>query len=266
MPSTDAFASRLSDVLGTLEVGAVLGAGERRVRGLGSLLQFACLSVPCDEAFVAVEQEHLGRMLVPGIASKDAWRPLELELSPLGTPFAYLFAGGAGHAAELLVDDPMLATLGDVFATTPRTGIFVPIRLGVDVVGGVALLRSTASFGEDALVLGERLADVAAGTLEAYRTEQVLLELFAQVLPDLCAVDGETGFARGLERYIHSLRLTPAYQSRLALADAIARLVNHGDAEAELAADLVARVERYVGRLQLEHGGEGGFELPFVGR
>ncbi len=251
MAATDAFAARLSDVLATLEVGALLGASERRVRGLGSLLQFACLSVPCDEAFVAIEVEHLGRMMVPGVASKDVWRPLDLELSPLGTPFAYLFAGGAGYGAELLPEEPMLGSLGAVLESAPRAGVFVPVRLGAEVVGGVALLRSSVSFGADALLLAERLSDVAAGTLEAYRTEQVLFELFAQALPELCAVDGETGFARGLQRYVHALRLTPLYRRRLLLADGIARLAKHGDAEVELAADIVLRVERYVSRLGL---------------
>jgi hypothetical protein len=252
MALTDAFAARLSDVLATLEVGALLGASERRVRGLGSLLHYACASMPCDEAFVAIELEHLGRMTVPGIATRDGWRPVGAELSPLGTPFAYLFAGGTGHAVELVEGDAMLSSLAGALVSSPKYGIFVPVHLGSDVVGGVALLRTEAGFGADALGLAERLADVAAGTLEAYRTEQVLLELFARVLPELCATDGETGFAGGLARFLHGLRLTPEYRRRLVLADAVARLAAQGPAEAELAADVVVRVERYVASL---HGG-----------
>jgi len=77
----------------------------------------------------------------------------------------------------------MLGSLGAVVESAPRAGVFVPIRLGAEVVGGVALLRSSVSFGADALLLAERLSDVTTSTLEAYRTEQILFELFAQALP-----------------------------------------------------------------------------------
>ena len=246
MTTLDAFAARLLDVLSTLESTAVLGAAERRLRSLGSLLRFACVTVPCDEALVAIELEHLGRMHVPGVATADEWRPADVELSPLGTPFAFLFAGGGGHAAELVPDDPMLAALAGLLRSTPRHGVFVPVRLGAEVVGGVALLDGSRRTGDRELLLGEQLADVTSGAVEAYRTERALLEVFALALPELVSSDGETGFARELERYVHSLRLAPEYRRRLALAGAIGRLAGHGDAAVELAARLIADVERYL--------------------
>ncbi len=97
-------------------------------------------------------------------------------------------------------------------------------------------------------------AEVLSGTLEAFRTERVLLELFAAALPDLCAPDAQTGFARGLERYIHGLRLAPEYRRKGELADAVARLARQGPAGAELAAEIVAKVERYVERLGAGQG------------
>lgn len=263
MSSLDAFAARLLDVLSTLETTAVLGAAERRIRGLSSLLRFACAALPCDEAFAAIELEHLGRMHVPGVATADEWREANVELSPLGTPFAYLFAGGVGHAAELMVGDPMLAALTDVLRSAPRHGVFVPVRLGVEVVGGLALLGSAERSGDRELVLGERLADVAAGAVEAYRTERALLEVFALALPELVARDGETGFAAGLARFVHATRLAPEYRRRLALADAIARLAGHGDAALALAANLVADVERYLAAVAptaLDERGGGAFQ------
>ncbi len=256
MPSVNAFAVRLADLLATLESASLLGAAERRVRGLGAMLQFACLAVPCEEALVAIELEQLGRLRVPGVASADAWRQVDVDMAPSGTPFAYLFGGGSGYAAELGDDDPMLEALSAVLQSRPRYGIFVPIRLGASVIGGAALLRESATLGDRELTMAERLAEVLSGTLEAFRTERVLLELFAAALPDLCAPDAPTTFARGLERYIHGMRLAPEYRRKVELAGAVSRLSDHGPAEAELAAEVLERVERYLARLGRGQGGE----------
>jgi hypothetical protein len=258
MASHDAFAARLADILATLESTAMLGAVERRVRGLDGLLRFACASVPCDEAFVAVEREHLGRMHVPGVATTDAWRPASVDLPPLGTPFSYLLAGGSGHMVDLDAEDPLLESLRGVVTSSPRQGAFAPIRLGADVVGGLALLFAERRSGDRELVLAERLADVAAGTIEAYRTERALLEVFAAVVPELCATDGETGFSRGLERFVHRLRLTPDYRRKLALADAVAKVARRGEAESALAIGVLTQLERYATTLEGSAPFEGG--------
>jgi hypothetical protein len=254
MPPVNAFAVRLADLLATLEAVAVLGAAERRVRGLSAMLQFACLAVPCEEALVAIELEQLGRLHVPGVASTAAWRQVDLEIVPSGTPFAFLFGGGSGYAAELSLGDPMLEALGGVLTSAPRYGIFVPIRLGAAVIGGAALFRNAVTMGDRELTMAERLAEVLSGSIEAFRTERVLLELFATLLPELCSPEASTGFARGLERYIHGLRLGGDYRRRLELASAVARLVQHGPNEAILASELIERVERYVTRLSAGQG------------
>jgi hypothetical protein len=251
MQRVQAFAVRLADVLATLESAALLGAAERRVRGLGAQLQFACRALPCEEALVAIELEQLGRLRVPGVATADSWRAVDVDMLPSGTPFAYLFGGGSGYAAELEEGDAMLAALAGVIESKPRYGMFVPIRLGGTVVGGAALLREAETLGDRELGMAERLADVLSGTLEAFRTERVLFELLAAALPDLCDADKapDTGFARGLEKYLHGLRLEPSYRKKLELAGAVARLAEHGPAEADLAAEVLAGVERYLGRL-----------------
>ncbi|MBM4358224.1 MAG: hypothetical protein FJ096_08935 [Deltaproteobacteria bacterium] len=263
MGFNDAFAARLADVLATLEATALLGSSERRVRGLGGLLRYACLTVPCDEAFVAVELEHLGRMHVPGLATREEWRPASLELPPLGTPFAFLLAGGGGHLVELEPSDPLLRALGGVGGGAARQGAFVPIRLGAEVVGGLALLFDEHRPGGRELVAAEQLAEVAAGTLEAYRTERALLELFATVLPELCGAEGATGFVEGLERFVHRLRLAPDYRQRLALAEAVARVARRGDAESSLALRLLAEIERFAARG--DEGSHGASGSEFVG-
>ncbi len=250
------FAVRLRDLLSTLESTALLAASDARVRGLGEQLQFACLALPCEEALVAVELGRLGRLEIPGVASADGWRVVDHELLPSGTPFAYLLGGGGGYAAELVADDPMLETLRPALGCDPRYGIFVPIRLGSSVIGGAALLREAATMGDHELGMAERLADVLALTMEAFHTDRVLLELFAAVLPDLCAHDAPTAFADGLRKYVHGLRLTPDYRRRLDLAGSVARLTAHGQAETELAANIVEQVEAYV--QQLAGGGRDG--------
>jgi hypothetical protein len=258
------FAVRLRDLLSTLEATTILGAAEIRMRGLGEQLQFACLALPCDQALVALELASLGRLTVPGVASADSWHPTELEFLPSGTPFAYLLGGGSGYGAELEEDDEMVQTLAPVLSIQPRHALFVPVRAGGTVVGGAALLSEEAPLGDAALTMAERLGEVLSLTIEAHRSERVLLQLFATVLPDLCGSDPPTDFPEALARHVHQLRMAPEYRFRLELAESIGKLAAHGEAEARLARDLVSRVERYLADLTHSRGGEDGESDPLL--
>jgi hypothetical protein len=253
------FAVRLRDLLATLESTSLMGAVEGRMRGLGEQLQFACMALPCDEALVALELQSLGRLSVPGIATADAWRATTLEFLPSGTPLAYLLGGGSGFASELLPDDALLQLLGPHLETAPTHAVFVPVRVGTSVLGGAVLLRQDEPLGDRELAMGERLAEVLSLTVESYRTERVLLQLFSEVLPDLCAPDAPTGFAEGLEQYIHRLRLSPKYRARLELSETVGRIAAHGADETRLATDLLRRVDQYL--RELSGGGDEG-SLP----
>jgi hypothetical protein len=251
-----AFTVRLRDLLATLESAALMGASENRLRGLGEQLQFACLALPCSEALVALEVSGLGRMQVPGVASPDRWRATDLEFLPSGTPFAYLLGGGGGYGAEVKPDDDLLDAIRPALGCDPRHVLFVPVRVGGSIVGGAALLSDDELYragsparSDDALAMAERLAEVLALTLESYRTERVLLQVFAQLLPDLCAPDAPTGFAQDLETYLHDLRLAPAYRRRLALAQTIGEIAAQGESETELVVDLLHRFQRYIAEL-----------------
>jgi hypothetical protein len=240
------FAVRLRDVLSTLEAAALVDAAERRVRGLGEQLMFACLALPCEQALVALELEHLGRLSVPGVASADGWRPAEIELVPSGTPLAYLLGGGSGFVAEIEPDDALLEALRPVLGSEPRQAVLVPLHAGSNVIGALALLRSERTLGDRELAMAEHLGEVLALTVEAFHSERALLELFAAVLPELCAADAPTHFSDRLAHYLHNLRLGPEYRRRIELALAVGRIAGQGAAEAELTADLLSRIARYV--------------------
>jgi GAF domain-containing protein len=258
------FTARLRDLLATVEASALLGAVETRVRGLGEHLRFACLAIPCSEALVAIEIEALGRLTVPVVADASGHRASGAAFPPSGTPFAYLLGGGGGHAVELSAADPMLAPLAPLLAAPPRAAVFVPLRVGAATVGGAALFSHERPLGGRELDMAERLAEVLALTVESFRTERVVFELFARALPDLLA--GGSGAPEGagderrgaveasapptslraaLERHIHALRLTPEYRRRLELAAVVGRLADRGEAEARLAVDLLARLDVY---------------------
>lgn len=248
------FTVRLRDLLSTLESAALLGAAESRVRGLGEQLRFACLAIPCNEALVALEIETLGRLTVPVVADTEGARPSGLQLLPTGTPFAYLLGGGSSYAAGLSHNDPMVAALLPALRKPPKHGIFVPIRLGDTTVGGAALFSHFSALGDRELAMAERLGEVLSLTVESFRTERVVFELFARALPDVLGPDASTPLGMALERYIRDLRLLPSYRRRLTLALAVGRLAAHGENEAALAAAMLDRIELYARGL----GGPGG--------
>lgn len=256
-----AFEARLRDLLSTLEASALVGAAEGRIRGLGEHLRFACLAIPASEALVALEQSALGRLSVPVVASAEGFRALEgIDFLPSGTPFAYLLGGGSGHAARLGPDDPMIAPLRPALSGEPRSGIFLPLRVNEAVIGGAALFSHGDPFTDRHLEMGERLSEVLALTVESFRTERIVFELFARALPDV--VHGvPTSFAASLARYVHGLRLPPAYRRRLMLAAAVSRVADRGEAEAALVIDLLDRIDRYARQLT-GMAPDGGSELP----
>ena len=244
-----AFEARLRDLLSTLEASALVGATEGRIRGLGEHLRFACMAIPASEALVALEQSALGRLHVPVVATAGEYRtPEGIEFLPSGTPFAYLLAGGSGHAARLAAGDPMIAPMRPALAAEPTSGIFLPLRVNESVIGGVALFSHDAPFTDYHLEMGERLSEVLALTVESFRTERIVFELFARALPDVLR-DLPTSFAASLSRYIHGLRLPPAYRRRLTLAAAVSRVADRGEAEAALVIDLLDRIDQYARQL-----------------
>jgi GAF domain-containing protein len=243
--SPDPFAIRLRDLLSTLESAALLGAAESRVRGLGEQLRFACLAIPCDEALVALEIEALGRLTIPVVADVEGARASGLQILPSGTPFAYLLGGGSSYAAGLSADDPMIAALLPALRRPPRHGVFVPIRLGDSIVGGAALFSHEAPLGDRELAMAERLGEVLSLTVESFRTERVIFELFARALPDLLGPEASTSLPTALARHIRDLRLLPSYRRRLDLALAVGRVADHGEGEAALAAAMLDRIEVY---------------------
>jgi len=240
------FSSRLRDLLATLETAALVGQSEVRVRGLGEHLRFACLALPCSEALVALEVEALGRLSVPVVANPEGYRRTSLEFLPSGTPFAYLLGGGAGHAAELGPDDPMIAALKPALLSSPNVGVFVPLRVGESTIGGAALLFENESVSTDKhLEMAERLAEVLSLTVESFRTENMIFSLFARALPDLLAENAPTSLRNALARYVHALRLAPTYKDKLQLALAVGKLCDRGPAEAALCADVLARIDTF---------------------
>jgi hypothetical protein len=255
-----AFEARLRDLLSTLEASALVGAAEGRIRGLGEHLRFACLALPADEALVALEQSALGRLHVPVIADASGFRAASHEFLPSGTPFSYLLAGGSGHAARLGEEDGMIAPLRPLLAAAAASGIFLPLRVNESVIGGVALFSHGEPFGDRHLEMGERLGEVLALTVESFRTERIVFELFARALPEVLR-GMPTSFAASLGRYVHAMRLEPAYRRRLTLAAAVARVADRGEAEAQLVVDLLDRIDQYA-RTLTGLGLDGGAELP----
>jgi hypothetical protein len=248
-PPRDPFTARLRDLLSTLESAALLGVAEERVRGLGEHLRFACLAIPCAEALVALEVASLGRLSVPVVADAHGHRTTDLTLWPTGTPFAFLLAGGGGHAVDLAPGDPMVAALRPALSATPTSAVFVPVRAGTTVIGGAALFAHEGRLGDRELDMAERLAGVLSLTLEAFRTERAMYELFARALPDLLGPEAQTSLPEALARHLDAVRAEPAYRRRLALAAAVGRVADHGPAEAELAAEVLDRIDAYARRL-----------------
>ena len=201
-PAQMAFSSRLQDLLGTLESGAIISLARSRVRGLGEQLRFACLALGCTEALVALEMTAMDRLVIPAVADANGFREVHHELLPDGTPIAYLLAGGAGHSVEILEEDAAVKPLVPVLAHTPKGAIFSPIRLGERFVGAVVLLSSEGPMSESQLEMSERLTEVLALTAESFFTERALFELFALALPDLLGPGAPTSLPRALEDHI----------------------------------------------------------------
>lgn len=245
-----AFSSRLQDLLGTLESGAIIALARSRVRGLGEQLRFACLALGCTEALVALEMTAMDRLVVPAIADGSGFREVNHELLPDGTPIAYLLAGGAGHCVEILEEDSAVAPLRPILGQDPKGAIFSPIRVGDRFVGAVVLLSSDGPMSDSQLEMAERLAEVLALTVESFFTERALFELFALALPELLGPSSPTSLPRALEDHIRTLRVAPAYRRRLELASAVGRLAGRTDAEAELAGRVLAAFDAYVTGLE----------------
>lgn len=241
---SSAFVARLRDLLATIESAALVSNVETRVRGLREQLQFACIAMPCDEALVAIERVEFGRLHVPVVARAHDWSHPEADFLAPGTPFAQLLAGGVAFAQSLDEEDRSIEPLRPLLRSRPSWASFAPLRLGGVVAGGVACLREGPMSDRD-LSLTEHLGSVLSLTIESFRTERVLFELFARALPDVLEPELGTSLASSLEVAIRALRTQPEYVRRLKLASLCGVVAARGPEEATLVQDVLERFERY---------------------
>ncbi len=252
--SDSAFASRLFDLLSTLESTAVIGLAKSRVRGLGEQLAFGATALGASEALAALETTATTHLNVPVVATPLGHREVSLEVPLEGTLFSHVLGGGGSYAVSLEPGDELLSSLAPVLETEPTAALMLPIRLGDHTVGAVAFLRSDAPFSDESLELAERFATVVGLTVEAFFTERVLFELFASCLPELLGKDAATSLPDKLLAHLRTMRVLPEYRARLDLALAIGRLTSRTALEARVASRVLDVFESYV--KSLEGGGD----------
>lgn len=248
--SDSAFASRLFDLLSTLESTAVIGLAKSRVRGLGEQLAFGASALGASEAVAALETSATTHLNVPVVATSQGHREVNLEVPLEGTLFSHVLGGGGTYAVSIEPGDELLKPLVPVLETSPTAALILPIRLGDHTVGAVAFLRSDAPFPDESLELAERFASVVGLTVEAFFTERVLFELFASCLPELLGKDAATSLPQKLLAHLRTMRVLPEYRARLHLALAIGRLTSRSALEARLASKVLDVFEGYVRALE----------------
>lgn len=252
-----AFAARLFDLLSTVEASAVIGLAKSRVRGLGEQLAFACSALRASEAVAALETSATTHLAVPVVASPSGHREVSLELPFEGTVLSHVLGGGSTYALTLEPSDELVAPLRPLLEAEPVAALVVPIRLGDRTVGGVAFLSHEGPFAEEAVEMAERFSEVVGLTAEAFFTERMLFELFASCLPELLGKDAATALPDKVMAFLRSVRVSPVYQTRLALALSIGRLTSRSATEARLATRVLDAFEGYVTALE-GGGGDGG--------
>ena len=251
-----AFAARLFDLLSTIEASAVIGLAKSRVRGLGEQLAFACAALGAAEAVAALETSATTHLSVPVVASPAGHREVSLELPFEGTLLSHVLGGGSTYAVSLEPGDEMVAPIRPLLEAEPAAALVVPIRLGDRTVGGVAFFSHEGPFPDPAVEMAERFSEVVGLTAEAFFTERMLFELFASCLPELLGKDGATSLPDKVLSFLRGVRVSPVYQTRLALALSIGRLTSRSATEARLATRVLDAFEGYL--TTLEGGGGGG--------
>jgi len=245
-----AFASRLFDLLSTVEASAVIGLAKSRVRGLGEQLAFACSALHASEALAALETTATTHLSVPVVASPAGHREVSLELPFEGTILSHVLGGGSTYSVTLEPGDDLVAPLRPLLESDPLAAIVVPVRLGDRTVGAAALFSYEGPFGDSAIEMAERFSEVVGLTAEAFFTERLLFELFASCLPEVLGSDSATNLPDKIMSFLRSTRVTPVYRSRLELALAIGRLTSRTGLEARLASRVLDAFEGYLVALE----------------
>lgn len=245
-----AFASRLFDLLSTVEASAVIGLAKSRVRGLGEQLAFACSALHASEALAALETSATTHLSVPVVASPAGHREVSIELPFEGTILSHVLGGGSTYALTLEPGDELVAPLRPLLESDPLAALVVPIRLGDRTVGGACLVSYEGPFGDAEIEMAERFGEVVGLTAEAFFTERLLFELFASCLPELLGKEAATALPEKVMGFLRTIRVAPVYRTRLELALAIGRLTSRTGLEARLATKVLDAFEGYLAALE----------------
>jgi hypothetical protein len=244
-----AFAARLFDLLSTLESSFVIGLAKSRVRGLGEQLAFACSALGASEGLAGLESTATTHLAVPVVANRTGHREIAGDLPYDGTILSHVLTGGSTYSVSLEPGDESVRAFEGWLEETPVAVLAVPIRVGDRVVGGAAFFSSTP-FAQEAIEMGERLAEVLGLTAEAFFTERMLFELFARSLPDLLGTTAATSLPEKLLAHLRAMRVSDAYRQRVELAASVGKLTSRTVLEANLAGAVLRSFEAYVAALE----------------
>jgi hypothetical protein len=240
--SSQLFAERLRDVLSTVDAAFVTSSAN--LAGAGSLLTFACRSLPCDEAVLAIRRGPLHQVRVELVADPAGARPESLHMEIDGTIFGPTFAGHGAVWTSLRDDDERLGPLSEVLGGAPSGALVLPVAVQGVPVGAVAMLSSSALSERDRRG-AEPLLDGLGAALGAIVTQRFLVRLFAAIVPELMGEDAATDFSLSMLRHADRLESAPVHRRTLEICAAASRIGARGDEESALALDVLERFAQY---------------------
>lgn len=249
--SSRLFAERLRDVLSTVDASFVTASAN--LAGAGPLLTYACRSLPCDEAVLAIRRGPLNQVRVELVADPAGARPEGLHMDIDGTIFGPTFAGHGAVWTALRDADERLGPLGEILGGARVGALVVPVTVQGVPVGAVAML-SSSSLSERERRAAEPLLDAVGAALGAIVTQRFLVRLFAAIVPDLMGEDAATDFSLAMLRHADRLESAPVHRRTLEICAAASRVGARGEEESALALDVLERFAQYADVLAARAG------------
>lgn len=245
MPGTDPnkLNEKLQRLIETVDAANVLT--EPLTRSIQSLLTVSAAQIDCDEASVLIRDGEDGDLRFLIAIGRVADQLLNIRV-PAGKGIAgfVLSSGQPMAVADAREDESFYGEVDKETGYSTQTILATPLRHGDEIIGVLEYINRRgeppfAAFTSEEMDKAALFAEAIASLVNAYQSAKLFRDMGNRILGD------DSSDLRDVRQWLAQLREAPKHREIMHLALLVRELVDRGEAERELAREVLESVIRF---------------------
>lgn len=222
-------------------------------RSIENLLRLAASSVGSDEASVLVRDGNKGGLKFLVAIGEVADKIMKVRIPPGKGIAGFVFSSGQPMAVtDVAQEETFYAEVDRATGYSTQTILATPLRTSSEMVGVLEFVNRLGDppyepFMPDEMDKAAHYADAIATLVDAYEAADLVEILFERMLAGGKGTAKKEQASSGAElrKWLKKVRSAPEHRDLMLMAVSLREIASRGDAERELARDMLDALARY---------------------